>query len=839
MQQIGNTGDAMAVLPLLWVFVLMAAVVLAMAGNRMNRRMTKRIGMELEIIKQAHARDAPNQKLATWLDLKAQEWVTSKANRPGVIKRLMTRWRGYTHDVVDYTKIVSDSSLSRGGVEVVSPPLVDDDVDDWINQLSFGLRGVANVDNTCGFHLHVGLRGHTDQWETNDIGQFSVNMENYYKAKAILGGVLLSVGYFQKVYNLMVSGSRRNGRWSRNVSHIWDKSFVREWFADYQQGASERMKVNFLNKVADYFINNGDRYYCVNSQAFNRYGTIEFRSHQGTTNARKIRNWADMHYLIVARCSSTDWMSTIEDYNPKSIHDFFGFLGLAPGDHLVKHQIRRIRKLNSDRLSDIFAHDPQLALSQVFETGDLCTGCGSRNCDHDGECRQSVDNKTKHEVKRHFSWHESCDNCGHPLQDIIDNGGSIDYNDMNAYCPNCDDYHYFSAYTGLILSLLLGVGPLVLLIVGCGIGAIHVGSRRKFSQRNLAAKLFRGLAVRGKQAAGFAFTKRDDNGKRKVYYLKQAQPSTAMAHRIRKEINVAETSWIMQHTRFATHGVNNDKNAHPHFGRKAKVTLVHNGVVHNHNSVWKALGETPTGPVDSQAVAQCLEVGGIETVVKHCKGSMSLIWNDIRDGADVLKCWTNGGNPLVMGRIDDKANGPVVIASTEAILKQACGNRLKTHWDATIGREYTIQADGTISKRDIEGSEETAGITYDWRTYASTYGTSKRKSKGKSKTYYGSKSEPEYTWRPKPTQADLDQANDFMADSAMDGFPSIGEFDGWSKSDHMGIKPNGATYDLPQWCQPDKFREDLVSLMRGDMRDMAVNNEWSYCPTDGWSYYNV
>ena len=56
-----GTGDSVleAILPLLWLFVVMGAVVVTIARNKMNERMTKRIGLEMEVIKTAHAREAP------------------------------------------------------------------------------------------------------------------------------------------------------------------------------------------------------------------------------------------------------------------------------------------------------------------------------------------------------------------------------------------------------------------------------------------------------------------------------------------------------------------------------------------------------------------------------------------------------------------------------------------------------------------------------------------------------------------------------------------------------------------------------------------------------------
>ena len=53
--------------------------------------------------------------------------------------------------------------------------------------------------------------------------------------------------------------------------------------------------------------------------------------------------------------------------------------------------------------------------------------------------------------------------------------------------------------------------------------------------------------------------------------------------------NIPTATFGMGHTRWATHGVPNDKNSHPHLSNSGKLAIVHNGIIENYQSIKQRL----------------------------------------------------------------------------------------------------------------------------------------------------------------------------------------------------------------------------------------------------------
>ncbi len=111
------------------------------------------------------------------------------------------------------------------------------------------------------------------------------------------------------------------------------------------------------------------------------------------------------------------------------------------------------------------------------------------------------------------------------------------------------------------------------------------------------------------------------------------------------------------HTRWATHGVPNEINAHPHLCPNKKVSIVHNGIIENYASLKKDLqnkGHIFRSETDSEVIAHLIDhyfVDSLEDAVRRaCKdleGSYGLVAISEQDPNKIVAI--RNGSPLIVG----------------------------------------------------------------------------------------------------------------------------------------------------------------------------------------------
>ncbi|MEU8340555.1 glutamine--fructose-6-phosphate transaminase (isomerizing) [Spirillospora sp. NPDC048832] len=180
----------------------------------------------------------------------------------------------------------------------------------------------------------------------------------------------------------------------------------------------------------------------------------------------------------------------------------------------------------------------------------------------------------------------------------------------------------------------------------------------------------------------------------------------------------------MGHTRWATHGPPNDRNAHPHVDCTGSVAVIHNGIIENFAALRAELEEGGHGlasDTDTEAVAHLLEEelksgGGLADAMRRVCGRL--------EGAFTLVAVHTGNPDLVVGA---RRNSPLVVGVGEGenfLASDVAAFIAHTRDAIELGQDQIVElrADG-VTVTDFEGRPaETKAYHVDWDVSAAEKG---------------------------------------------------------------------------------------------------------------------
>ena len=174
------------------------------------------------------------------------------------------------------------------------------------------------------------------------------------------------------------------------------------------------------------------------------------------------------------------------------------------------------------------------------------------------------------------------------------------------------------------------------------------------SERNILPILVEGLTrleYRGYDSAGVAFKK---NGSISV------TKNLGRVNQLTKKLNLKtnQSNLGIAHTRWATHGIPSEKNAHPHHSKN--IFVVHNGIIENHNDLrayLKAEGIRFSTQTDTEVIGHLIrtftEKGqsfekAVFNTIKKLKGAYALGIIDKNNPEQIIG--VRNQSPLVLGK---------------------------------------------------------------------------------------------------------------------------------------------------------------------------------------------
>ena len=175
------------------------------------------------------------------------------------------------------------------------------------------------------------------------------------------------------------------------------------------------------------------------------------------------------------------------------------------------------------------------------------------------------------------------------------------------------------------------------------------------AQRDVAPVLLEGLRrleYRGYDSAGVAIVDHKGDLQRVRRTGKVAELADAIAQ------TPAPGGTGIAHTRWATHGEPNERNAHPHISGE-NIAVVHNGIIENHEELRKSLkseGYVFTSDTDTEVIAHLVNLEqksaatlreAVQNAVKKLEGAYGMVVMDRTDTERLIVA--RSGSPLVIG----------------------------------------------------------------------------------------------------------------------------------------------------------------------------------------------
>ena len=221
----------------------------------------------------------------------------------------------------------------------------------------------------------------------------------------------------------------------------------------------------------------------------------------------------------------------------------------------------------------------------------------------------------------------------------------------------------------------------------CGIfGILTITSNKENIYDKIINGLFQ-LQNRGYDSSGLSVL---NKGKIETYKYASTTSESSLDKLKKLKLIKGHDDEIYQgigHNRWATHGIKNDINAHPHLSNDNKFALVHNGIIENYASLKQFLQENGYifhSQTDTEVIVNlvsyyynmCYDTfQALDFAIRKIRGTYGIILLDV-NSPDKIYCVRNG-SPLLIGKNEDC----VIITSEQSGFCNLISNYITLHND--------------------------------------------------------------------------------------------------------------------------------------------------------------
>lgn len=161
------------------------------------------------------------------------------------------------------------------------------------------------------------------------------------------------------------------------------------------------------------------------------------------------------------------------------------------------------------------------------------------------------------------------------------------------------------------------------------------------------------LEYRGYDSSGLAYIHRDE-----ISLFRAPGKLGALEHKLSCQETMMPTCAI-GHTRWATHGIPDEKNAHPHLDSSEEIALVHNGIIENYREIKERLlnkGYRFNSDTDTEVIAQLIGhklkkektiIRAMADALRELQGAYAIVLISRSDPNRIWAC--RNSSPLLLG----------------------------------------------------------------------------------------------------------------------------------------------------------------------------------------------